>query len=592
MSVNLTNENPCAALLFARILAFLLAATFAQLAFAQTQVMPAWQLQYFDGPENCEATEEVIKTSRAANWLDIDAGQVVKREKHIWLRLVTAESIDLNSSWIASIRRVGVNRLYFKFNSAAKPARSAGVLNRMMPEPPFEFATNALALELPRALLPGENWNFCIPVRASVASNFLSFAPSAAYRAQDVRQAKFETACLAIMLTMVLSALFFAITLKDQVYLWYAGHIVAFTIFELRITSEIYRWLAGWPLMPGFAIVLSDVVLGISIFCASRFAMVFLDTARHFPKASVWLARFGWLMLLASALIGSFRGWMFNNPSHPLTGSLPNLQNLVTAIICVMVLVMACRLSWRKSRAANYYLASSLPLVLGGIFATLYAIFIDTSATFTPFLMPLAAFEAVVLSLGMADRALSLRQERDDARQSAEYDLLTGTLNRRGFLARLDQAHSHLHAASAESCALLYCDLDFFKRVNDQYGHEAGDQCLKHFAETIKEVLRQNKDRRRARRTDELGRLGGEEFVVLLYHCSAEDAVAAANRICAKLRAEPVRWQTYEIALTVSIGVAMLEPAAAPQAAIAAADAALYQAKRAGRDRVCLAQVC
>lgn len=83
--------------------------------------------------------------------------------------------------------------------------------------------------------------------------------------------------------------------------------------------------------------------------------------------------------------------------------------------------------------------------------------------------------------------------------------------------------------------------------------------------------------------------MGGEEFVALLFHCNAADAVAAANRICAKLRAEPMYWQTHEIARNVSIGVATPEPAAASKAAIAAADAALYQAKREGRDRVSLA---
>lgn len=576
---------------FAQILTLFLIVMCTQSALAQTNTAPPWQLQYFDGPENCDATDEVKKASRAANWQDIAARQVVKRDKQIWLRLVTAKSIDLERSWVASIRRVGASRVFFQFNSAAKPAQHAGWLDRTMPTPPFEFATNALALELPLALLPGESWDFCIPSkgRGLVSSNLLSFVPSTDYRAQDVRQAKFETACLAIMLAMVLSALFFAITLKDQVYLWYVGHIVAFTIFELRMMSEIFRWLAGWPFMPNLAYGLGDLSLGVSIFCASKFAMVFLNTPRYFPKASIWLSYVSWIMLIASALATVLRSWMIANSQSVALQYLATLQNLITAVICVIVLVVAVRLSLRKNNAANFYLASSLPLVLGGIFATLYAIFVDENATFTPFLMPLAAFEAVVLSLGMADRALSLRHERDDARRSAEHDLLTGVLNRRGFLARLETAHSHLQTAPKESCALLYCDLDFFKRVNDSFGHEAGDQCLKHFAEMIKEVLRHKKDRRRARRTDELGRLGGEEFIVLLYRCESADAVAVANRICAKLRAEPVRWQSHEITLTVSIGVAMFDANTAPQSAIAAADAALYQAKREGRDRVCLA---
>ena len=590
MPINLSNKSQLALTLFARILTLLLAAIFAQFGYAQTNVMPQWQLQYFDGPENCDAVDEVVKPQRSANWRTLDPGQVVQRKQQLWMRLITVKPLTLQSGWIVSIRRVGLLRLRYHFYAPAAGETQSAWLDRTKPNRPFDFATNVLAVKLPPTLSPGESLNFCIPVRVSVSSNMLAFEPESAFRARDLRQAMFETACLTIMLSMVVSALFFAVTLKDTVYLWYVGHIAAFAIFELRVTAEIFRWFAGWPFMPDFAYVLSDFLIGISIFCASRFAMVFLDTPRHFPKVSVWLARTAWAVLIASFITASFRPWIIANPLNPLSGLLPDLQNLLTAIICLTVLVLAFGLSWLRNKAANYYLASSLPLVLGGIVATLYAILIDSSASFTPFLLPLAAFEAVVLSLGMADRALSLRHERDDARNSAEHDLLTGQLNRRGFSARLDQAHQRLQQAPKETCALLYCDLDFFKRVNDEYGHEAGDQCLKHFAEAVKAVLRVNKDRRRARRTDDIGRMGGEEFVVLLYHCSAENALHVAERICTNLRESRLRWGNSDIALTVSIGVALLRPGVEPKAALAAADAALYRAKHEGRDRVCLAE--
>jgi len=561
----------------------------AQPSLALGDVAPRWQLQYLDGPLRCDAASDPAAPAHSVSWRNIEPQAPVRRPKQLWLRLVSAEPIVLPDAWVASARQYGVPRLRYQFATGEPQVLTGKMLARSTPERPFEFATNALVVKLPRTLAAGESWNFCIARTGWVSSDLLTFQLESAFRAEDVRRAKFETACLAIMLAMVLSALFFAFTLRDPLYLWYVGHVVAFAFFQLRMTSEIFRWLDGWPLMPDLALRLSDLALGISVFCAVRFAMIFLDMPRHFPKTTVWLVRIAWAMLIASVLSAMPRAPTLENPLSLAAIYLPQLQNFLIAIVSVVVVTSAIRLSWRGSKAAHFYLASSLPLVLGGIFAALYAILVDASATFTPFLLPLAAFEAVVLSLGMADRALGLRQERDAARETAEHDALTGQLNRRGLMSRLEQAHTSLQIAPETSCALLYCDLDFLNRVNDDFGHEAGDQCLKHFAETIQTVLRGNKDRRRARQMDYLGRMGGEEFIVLLHQCSADHALKVAARICANLRETPVRWQTLEIALTVSIGVAMLQPDKTLDAAISAADAALYRAKREGRDRAFMA---
>ena len=133
--------------------------------------------------------------------------------------------------------------------------------------------------------------------------------------------------------------------------------------------------------------------------------------------------------------------------------------------------------------------------------------------------------------------------------------------------------------------ALLMVDIDHFKRVNDHYGHLAGDHVLRH----IVGVLRQ-----RLRASDVLGRYGGEEFMVLLPGTDLHGAAQLAEQLRQAVQAAPCEWQGQRIAFTVSIGVAAsadtpADPSPTSEALLQAADQALYRAKDDGRNRVALA---
>ena len=133
--------------------------------------------------------------------------------------------------------------------------------------------------------------------------------------------------------------------------------------------------------------------------------------------------------------------------------------------------------------------------------------------------------------------------------------------------------------------ALLMVDIDHFKRVNDHYGHLAGDHVLRH----IVGVLRQ-----RLRASDVLGRYGGEEFMVLLPSTDLHGAAQLAEQLRQAVQAAPCEWQGQRIAFTVSIGVAAsadtpADPSRTSEALLQAADQALYRAKDDGRNRVALA---
>ena len=152
-------------------------------------------------------------------------------------------------------------------------------------------------------------------------------------------------------------------------------------------------------------------------------------------------------------------------------------------------------------------------------------------------------------------------------------DPLTGAFNRRHMQTRLEEAIERGRRSGAAS-SLLILDIDHFKRINDAFGHEAGDHVLKELVALIRE---------RSRKSDLLFRLGGEEFLLLL----ADTPPAAAIKVAEALR-ESVAEAHFPVAkeVTVSIGVSALEPADYVDSWVKRADGALYAAKEAGRNRV------
>lgn len=176
-------------------------------------------------------------------------------------------------------------------------------------------------------------------------------------------------------------------------------------------------------------------------------------------------------------------------------------------------------------------------------------------------------------------RDISERKERE--RRLAELaatDPLTGLPNRRSFLACLDAALDDVRREPTRGGALLMIDIDHFKRVNDTYGHPIGDEVLQHAARLIRGGLRQH---------DRAGRLGGEEFAVLLDDVDADTALALAERLRGTVAATPAATTAGPVSLTISLGLSSVG-GDDPARVLGDADAALYRAKRGGRNRVCV----
>jgi two-component system, cell cycle response regulator len=176
---------------------------------------------------------------------------------------------------------------------------------------------------------------------------------------------------------------------------------------------------------------------------------------------------------------------------------------------------------------------------------------------------------------------ISHRKQLEEMLQNlANTDPLTSLFNRRVFLEYLTQ-EAHRVARSKNCAAVLMLDLDFFKRINDTYGHATGDDVLKKFAAIILENTRD---------VDIAARFGGEEFVILLPDSNRESASIMAERLRKAVSMMSIAHEKGNVTITVSIGAALLIPENANgELALSLADNALYEAKETGRNRICWA---
>jgi diguanylate cyclase (GGDEF)-like protein len=159
-------------------------------------------------------------------------------------------------------------------------------------------------------------------------------------------------------------------------------------------------------------------------------------------------------------------------------------------------------------------------------------------------------------------------------------DYLTGILNRRAMTQRLEELSKSITDQSESFCIILL-DLDHFKEINDSYGHDVGDQTLKHAVERLRHGIRES---------DLLGRWGGEEFLIMLPRTSLPEAQGLAERLCSSLAGSRMESDGQSVAVTGSFGVADFRPGKEDlDDCLKRTDDALYQAKTEGRNRIIVA---
>jgi diguanylate cyclase (GGDEF)-like protein len=402
----------------------------------------------------------------------------------------------------------------------------------------------------------------------------IAVQPTAQVIADDLMHVRVISTVVGALIGISLVVLLFWTTLRDRVYVLYALTMALQLLYLLCAYGEAYalpglRWLARFG-APG---VWAIATLGTA--SASFFLIDLAELTQRalWPSRLLrWVGGYGSLLLLALLL----SPWPADKHWFPPIG---NLVLLIANVLALLGLTVA---SWRGARRAAYALLAWVPLVS---LSTARAVQLSVGAPVTPWVeygLPVVlAFAAILLALVLADRVLAERRERDRAQLHAERDALTGVFNRSGIERRLQWAVAESHRRD-DVLSAVFMDLDHFKRINDSYGHGVGDACMREVVRVAGAELQYG---------DHMGRIGGEEFLLVLPGSNRRHARDAAERIrqavatqCTVVAGEPV-------ALTVSIGVAECARGDSAAALLARSDQAMYAAKHGGRNRVVVASM-
>jgi diguanylate cyclase (GGDEF)-like protein len=440
---------------------------------------------------------------------------------------------------------------------------------------PGFLGTRDLVYTLPEGVAPAQ------PLYARVAADsdqeqFLSFSVGelGSTLMQGAVRARMIALSFGALMAVSIAALLIGFMLKDRLFNLYA------TMFFLQALYVAYLSGQGfeWPLL-SYARPLDSLAWNVAVALSGAVACLFtreIADLKHF-SARIYRA-FGWLavgfVLIAVANVAKFVGF------EGLVNAIGDVMFVIAPIFTVIV----CFLAWRRgNRAAGWFLIAWCLLEAFTIAAALRFLAISSADSDGLYYigLPLSMVAASILTaLGVADRVRAQRAALSEAERRAQTDPLTGVLNRRSLIERLDAACARAKARGLP-IALLFIDLDHFKQINDTFGHQAGDACLRAIVGPIHAELRQS---------DVIGRYGGEEFVVILSSADAAAATPIAQRILERVANVRVEGFGMPIAVTCSIGVATSDTLGTwGEKLLAHADAAVYVAKRSGRNQIHMA---
>lgn len=442
-----------------------------------------------------------------------------------------------------------------------------------------------------------------------------------AFWEQDQLQLMLHTFFIAILLTIGLYNLMLFVSLRDTTYLLYVLYIGCLTITQMGLRGLSYQILV--PYSPFINERLLLVSIGLSVFFACLFARKFMAVKHNRPA-------FNKLLLLVAFIAGvqAIGGFIM-----PYSMNL-KMGIIITAIACPILLLVGV-VQWLSGyKVARFYTLAWVIYLFGQFAITLSKLGFIARTTWVEHGPEIgASIEVILLSFALADRMNEERRKRYAAQESALHHEKTAreaqekalsiqhkaneeleasvdarTRELRETLSELSYANEKLHSLSTmdgltevgnrrsfdkalnrewRRCAreqvplsLIILDADHFKRVNDHYGHQAGDECLKAIAKILCDSVK--------RPADAVARYGGEEFVIVLPNTPEEGAIVIAERIRSAIENTPVTHEDVSIKLTASIGLASTIPIAreAESKFLERADRALYKAKKQGRNRV------
>lgn len=370
-----------------------------------------------------------------------------------------------------------------------------------------------------------------------------------------------------VLLTLAVIALVVSIMLGRLSALYYCLLLVATGTKWLLFNGYGFQYL--WPENVFWQNEGFHIVFLLFAILALQFSKAFLKLNWHFPllsKVFTALQLFSWLAI----------GLRFAG----LYGLVLNVAFVMLFLLAVLV-PLASWLTWRKGyQYARWYTLAWLVYSASLILALASAYFSWAGWGMRPLIILQlgSLLEAALLMIAMAEALLGLEEERRQALDMAHRDPLTGLGNRR--LLQIEyERFKRLYQKDQKPVFLIMTDLDYFKVINDTYGHDAGDEVLKEVAELLTSHCRE---------TDVCVRYGGEEFAILLRADTLQEVVEVAERIRAEFARSPTHYRNQTIEHTLSSGITPVLDAKerlTVNEMMQRADAALYRGKEAGRNR-------
>lgn len=493
------------------------------------------------------------------------------RDTAFWLKLHVAEDIDA-----AGMPTLNLDKgRHLRFQLFAVGSDGVQELPMAAALPGFSGLDKAVYL-LPRdPRLRRSLYAFAEPSGRGSAVLYASTSTLQETLSRGAAHARMIALSCGALMAMALAALLIWFMLSEKLLLLYA------TLFALQALYVSYLSGQGfeWPVL-SYALPVISYTWNVCAALSGAVACLFVREIAELRLFSPRVYRlFGGLavtfLVLAFANLAQYVG---------MGGVVAVVGNLIFLGAAATTLVVAFMAWRRRNRAAGWFLIAWGLLEAVTIVTAIHLLVSDVRTPSVALLyygLPLSMVAAAVLiALGMADRLRDQRMALTDAEWRARTDPLTGVLNRRSLLERLESACFRARGQGLP-VALLFLDLDHFKEINDTFGHPAGDACLKAIIGPIQSELRHS---------DVIGRYGGEEFIVILNGADLEAARPIAERIRNRIANVRVAGFGEPIGLTCSIGVATSELLGVwGEHLIARADEAVYAAKRSGRNRVQIA---
>jgi len=425
----------------------------------------------------------------------------------------------------------------------------------------------ALVFPLPASLEPGTPLLLHLAHGHRVNVDF-SIVAGEAWREYEKTRLIVSAAMYASLIAFAVIAGCYWAALRERMFADYTCYLLSLILFMTASAGLLYaapggEWLGRLGIHGQWAAATAAIGFAVG------FARDFLDIARHAPRLLSVTDRLRTALLVCAVVIAVW----------PWPAS--RFGMVIVAVLLAVNLLMiglGVRAALARDRYGYYFLAGWVPLTLATSMRSMQAAGLLEIAANNVYLYALGAvWEALALTLGIADRVLGFRRERDVARKMAEEDMLTGVQSRRAIEMQLRALASEARAGGS-GLGVLFVDIDHFKSINDRFGHGIGDACLAAVAKRLQAELRDG---------DHLGRWGGEEFVALLPGANLDNAHHTSERILRAVSEDAVQIASGEVSITVSIGIAVLDPLHDDMHSLLhRADSALYRAKANGRNRV------